>query len=42
MPGGMHFVSGLTTEHEVTAAINDLVAQVEAQQLERNLEPQFD
>lgn len=39
MPGGMHFVSGLSTEEQVGVAVDDLVAQIEAQNLDYKLEP---
>jgi small ligand-binding sensory domain FIST len=42
MPGRMHFVSGLSTEEQVGAGVNDLVAQIETQCMEHQLEPRFD
>jgi small ligand-binding sensory domain FIST len=42
MADTLRFVSGLSTEDQAAAAVDDLVAQIEAQRLEHGLEPHFD
>ena len=42
MAGGLHFVSGLSTEDQLELAVNDLVAQVEAQRIAHGLNSGFD
>ena len=42
MAGGLRFVSGLSTQDQVGAAVDDLVTQIETQRLEHELEPRFD